>query len=278
LLEYIFTLGTREISIFNAGIPLSGLLYCVISSLDEFFFSGLNGVYLARILLISNSLWIIVTTQITQKFIKKIYEQSDDFSNQDRIRNLISRTQNRKFSSLLAIFKEAIGVFVGYALNYVITFTCFPFLVGSNHYPSILSLYCGFSLMFYFSDMLGRYIVRFKAMRIKDGVSYYLYSIFRVVFIGIYYFIIQSEQKSHPSDISKIDKVLQSVYFGFVVLALLGFTHGHLDSSALRLSAIRVERNSRQKSAFVMVMAEVLGILYSCFITFTSIEQIGILK
>lgn len=265
--RYTFNFSGNEISLFNAGTAVSGiifsLLYIIVSLLDKDKDQNYDYVWwFLGVLTFTISLNFIVF----RKYIKNFLDRKDDLTGEtDALREIVENEEKNVNSSV--VLKKILAMFFCLILCYAVTLACFPNLtlaVGSNWFGDngAKQKSAVIALIFNVFDFFGKF--SYKYLPMKDNIFVYIYSLLRIFFVFFY--------------VLATDETLESGFFqtkfaGYGLLILMAFTNGHFTSVAYTLASERCENKLKKTCGFLMTVSLFIGLVYGGLISAMCFEN-----
>ena len=277
LIRYSFAFSFKEISFYNTGTALVGVIVNVIALINslvfvsdektdpetisnQFFWKGLIYTIFQVLVL---SIVLVVFSKYASVHMKEDpnstpanppLEGGEMISVAASTETVLSQLPNPSLISTLLIISP---YFFNMILIYSITLGVFPgftFALGlgwSNFGTSIQIIL----LIFNVSDMIGKYL--YSSYPMKDGPLPLLSSLSRIVFV-VFIVVMFNEKTAIPELIGKW-------WVTTIYVSLLAITNGYLTSALFSLSSERVNDRHKKNSGFLMTFGLLLGLTYGSF-------------
>jgi uncharacterized protein YneF (UPF0154 family) len=203
---------------------------------------------------------------ISSKYIENWLEKKDDLTGEtDALRELTGH--DGAGDEKKEVFKKIRSLFFCLILCYSITLSCYPVLtltVGKNWLsPDKENIKPAFITGLYnIFDFIGK--LAFRWIKIKDGITVYVFSIARITLILGY--IIASDP-----DRSKFNE--KNLWFGYALLGTLGISNGYFTTASFVFASTKCEDRSKKTSGYMMTVSLFLGLTYGGLIAAMCLEN-----
>ena len=273
LIRYSFGFTFVEISYYNTGTALVGLLTNVIALInalslkpDDFYLKGL--LYLVfQIVVLIIVLLVFMRYCTVCMAVPEASDNTKSIKSESTINQIDEETASRHKvhipePSLISTMMLISGFFFNMILIYTITLSIFPafcFALGLGwDSPASIQIIL---MIFNFGDLIGKYL--YSKLSLLDGWAPQIWSIIRILF-SIFIIIVFGSQ----TDYGLKDKWWVTAIFTI----LLSLSNGYLTSALFSLSSERVPVRHKKNSGFLMTMALLFGLTYGslCMLLGTS--------
>jgi hypothetical protein len=229
LTRYTFNFGDSEISSFNGGTALSGILFSVIYIMIALIFreNGDNMFVIWFLCLVM--LGVVFSFYVFNNYIRNYLDKKDDLTGEtDRLKEMVDNDE--RSTSKKEVFNKILALFFCLILSYAITMGCFPVLtlaVGNNWLGSNTEINSAYiTALFNVFDLIGK--VGYKWVKMRDNIMVYVFSLGRLLLV-IGYIL--------ATDSSFTYSFLSSQWYGYMLLILLSLTNGYFTSAAYALAS-----------------------------------------
>ena len=251
--------------LFLTGLSLPAIICTIVSILVNLFdkFTPLHLV-VAQLTVLLISTVVILTT--FQNYVKQFLDKKDDLTGEtDYFRDMIDIEESN--ANLSVVFRRIMAMFYCIVMCYTVTICCFPILsqAVANHWfaeknSSLRAMYV--PLVFSIFETLGKYSYRW--IKFNDNIFVYLYSLGRLILI-VGFVLATDKDLSSP--------FFETIWYGHLIIALLGFTNGNFMAIAYVLSSQRCETKSKKTCGFLMNFGVLGGISYGALICTLCLED-----
>lgn len=271
LIKYTFEFSYKEITAYNSGTALVGILANLIAIANAYFLQGEDNLALqALIYLAFQAIVLIIVMVIFLKYIlvsyrKQVRSESESIASMDKqlVDTIVDVSPSQVDDNVLApdtrlidTLKMIAPFFFNMILVYTITLGIFPgfnialgigWTDGATFGVSIQIILLSFNI----GDFFGKWM--YGHLPLKDNLVPHIISLSRFAFVGFIFYMFAGA--GHPEF---ANKAWLNLSFSFI----LAVTNGYVTSALFALSSERVPINHKSNSGFLMTLALLFGLAY----------------
>lgn len=281
LMGYIFSFTFKEISAFNSGTALAGILTTLVSIANQLFFDSfspdlteeernkaffIQGVlYMVFNGLVLFFVMFVFTRWIRTKMDVEIKDDSATVSNGSIEDRTILKEEKEQAPGLFEVLLKIPDFFLHMIWIYAVSLSLFPTLTinmglsekGLNVGPPLVVL------IFNVGDMVGKYIYSHLELKSKPGL--FTINLCRIALVGFGAYVFRGSTPD-PTLVNK-------AYITVPLLLILSISNGYLTSGLFSVSAAQVAPAELDANGFWMTLGLLFGITYGTLTTLVGVNS-----
>lgn len=262
-----FKYGKKEISIFDGGFALCGILTTLIAMANLIFFKDsstfMQTVYYCIFQLIATCVIILVSVVYFDNYPEDKFVESLNQKEGENIRPAPEDTLSDG-PSLTSTFKLIYPLLFSMGFNFAVTMSMCPvILFGLGMGWENVSMGQQVTLIvFNSSDFVGK--LSYAWLPLTDTLANHLLALAKIVFPAISTLSLASFSNDELRDKAAVTLSMS---------AALGLMHGYLNSSIFHLASVRVKKRHRNNASYLSVLAIMIGFLYGSVCNLFGVTQ-----